>query len=74
MNEDKLAYGTIFLNVVDSLLHHVTRVEMQKMHGTIFVQHLRVDMLAIYHNYIKSFTILRWKKTFQCKFILTSFK
>ncbi len=56
--KDKLAHGTILLNVVDYLLHHVACVELQKMHGAIFVQHLKEDMLATYCNYIKSFIIL----------------
>jgi hypothetical protein len=56
--KDKVVHGTILLNVVDSLLHHVACVELQKMHGTIFVQHLKKDMLATYCNYIKSFIIL----------------
>jgi hypothetical protein len=30
MNEDKLDCGTIFINVVDSLLHHVTRAKIAK--------------------------------------------
>jgi hypothetical protein len=30
MNEDKLDCGTIFLNVVDFLLHHVTCGEIAK--------------------------------------------
>jgi hypothetical protein len=30
MKKDKLTYGTIFLNVVDYLLHHVTHVEIVK--------------------------------------------
>jgi hypothetical protein len=28
--KDKLAYGTIFLNIVDSLLHHVTSAKTTK--------------------------------------------
>ncbi len=30
MKKDKLACGTIFLNVADYLLHHVTHVEIEK--------------------------------------------
>ncbi len=30
INEDKLAYATIFLNVVDFLLHHVTCAKIAK--------------------------------------------
>jgi hypothetical protein len=44
------------------------------MHGTIFVQHLKKDMLATNYNYIKSSIILRCKKAPQCKFILTSYQ
>jgi hypothetical protein len=39
LKKENLAYEIILLNVVDSLLHHVTHVETTKMHGTIFVQH-----------------------------------
>jgi hypothetical protein len=46
----------------------------KKMHGTIFVQHLKKDMLATNYNYIKSSIILRCKKAPQCKFILTSYQ
>jgi hypothetical protein len=87
MTKDKLACETIFLNVLDFLLHHVTDAANAKdawdnlvQHlreedaWDNLVQHLREDILAVDHNYIKSFPILRWKKTLQCKFILISFK
>jgi hypothetical protein len=57
-----LAHGTIFLNVIHSLLHHVARVETTNMHVTIFVQHLKEDILAIDCNYIKNSIILRWRE------------
>ncbi len=44
------------------------------MHGAIFVEYLRKNMLAIDCNYVKNFTILKCKKAPKCKFILTSFK
>jgi hypothetical protein len=53
MKKDKLAHGTIILNIFYSLLHHVAHVKKLR---TTFVQHLKENMLTIDCNYIKSFT------------------
>jgi hypothetical protein len=58
MKRDKLACGTILLNVVDLLLDHVACAKTTKDAWTIFVQHLKKNMLATNCNYIKSFIIL----------------
>jgi hypothetical protein len=73
MKKDKLACGTILLNVVDFLLHHVTYEKTTKNAWDNPCATLRKDMLATNYNYIKSSIILRCKKAPQCKFILTSF-
>jgi hypothetical protein len=62
MKKDKLTCGINLLNVVNSLLHHITCAKIVKNAWTIFVQHLIEDMLATYYNYIKSFAILKWRK------------
>jgi hypothetical protein len=61
MKKNKLAHGTILLNVIDSLLHHVTSVKITK-DALEFVQHLKENMLATNCNDIKSFIILKLKK------------
>ncbi len=58
MKKDKLADGTIILNILDSLLHHVAHVKLR----TTFVQHLKENMLTIDCNYIKSFTNLKMEE------------
>jgi hypothetical protein len=54
MKKDKLAQGTIFLNVIDSLFPHIACAGIAKMHGTILVQHLRENMLTTDCNHVKS--------------------
>jgi hypothetical protein len=63
-----------FLNVVDYLLHHVTCVETTKNAWGNLCGIFQKYMLAIDCNYAKNFTILKWKKAPECKFILTSFE
>jgi hypothetical protein len=72
--KENLVHEIILLNVVDSLLHHVTHVETTKMHGTIFVQHFKKACWQKNGDYIKRFTILKWRKKPWCKLILTSFE
>jgi hypothetical protein len=59
MKKDKLAHGTIILNIFYSLLHHVAHVNKLR---TTFVQHLKENMLTTNCNYIKSFTNLKMEE------------
>jgi hypothetical protein len=47
MKKDKLVHGTIFLNVVDSLLHYLACIKIAKDVWDNFVQHFRKDMLIM---------------------------
>jgi hypothetical protein len=58
IKKDKLAHGTILLNVVDFMLHHLAHAKIAKIHGINFVQHLKKYMLVTNCNYVKSSTIL----------------
>jgi hypothetical protein len=62
MKKDKLVCGTIILNVVDSLLHHVTCAETAKDAWDNLCATLEKNILATYFNYVKSFTILIWRR------------
>jgi hypothetical protein len=59
MKKHKLVHGTIILNILDYLLHHVAHVKKLR---TTFVQHLKENMLTIDCNYIKSFTNLKMEE------------
>jgi hypothetical protein len=48
--------------------------KLQKIHGTIFVQHLKKNMLATNCNYTKSFIILRWRKVFLVQAYIDKFQ
>ncbi len=64
MKKNKLACWTIFLHIVDFLLHYVACVKsVKKKLGTTYVQHLKNHMLTIDGNYVKNSTILKMEET-----------
>jgi len=64
MKKNKLACWTIFLHIVDFLLHYVACVKsVKKKLGTTYVQHLKNDMLTIDCNYVKNSTILKMEES-----------
>jgi hypothetical protein len=73
MKKDKLACGTILLNVVDSLLHHVTHAETTKnawdnLCATFDRKHVG-NILQLHQELCN----LKMDKI-ECKLVLTSFK
>lgn len=71
MKKDKLIFGTIFLNVVNSLLRHVAHLRNAKEVWNNLFTTFEKQHVGNCYNYV--YTIFKWKKTLQCKMALTNF-
>ncbi len=62
MKKDKLAHETILLDVVNFMLHHLAHAKFVKNSWDNLCATFDKNYVGNKLNYVKSFTILKWKK------------